>query len=626
MDHTLRILHLEDLPSDAELIERVLRKSGLVYKKLLVDNREDYVKALSSFSPDIVLSDHALPSFSSPEALAILKNGGYNIPFILITSTISEEFAVDIIKQGAADYILKDRLQRLPSAISNAVEINKLEKEKQQFVTELIASSQLMNEVEAIAHFGSFKINLLENTITLSPEAFRILGLEPSKKNIPGELLYNSVHPEDSNNINTRIFSTDNLPKDGVQKFHYRIVDHKGVLKYIYSECRVEGDEAHVALCVKGFIQDVTDIKVAESSLQKSEAHLNTILGNTDTAYVLFTPSKKIISFNNQANELTGELFGKELKEDGYAGDYFAANRMGFISEVFEKATKGENTAYETSILNREGNAKWFYSRWLGIADDHKINFGVMLAISDITERKLAELERERIASDLIKRNNALEQFAFIVSHNLRAPVANIMALTDALTTWNDATPGKDLFLNGLAASAKKLDEVVYDLNHILRVSQRINEQKEIVYFQQLVEDIKLALGSLVSSENVIIKTDFNALMNVYTLKSYLYNIFYTLILNSINFKQPFRSPVIEITSSQNGLQAQLVFKDNGRGINLAKYGKQIFGLYQRFDTSVEGRGMGLCMAKTQVETLGGKIKVESEINKGTAFTVQLPV
>jgi len=169
------------------------------------------------------------------------------------------------------------------------------------------------------------------------------------------------------------------------------------------------------------------------------------------------------------------------------------------------------------------------------------------------------------------------------------------------------------------------LDEVVYDLNHILRVSQRINEQKEIVYFQQLVEDIKLALGSLVSSENVIIKTDFNALMNVYTLKSYLYNIFYTLILNSINFKQPFRSPVIEISSYQNGLQAQLVFKDNGRGINLAKYGKQIFGLYQRFDTSVEGRGMGLCMAKTQVETLGGKIKVESEINKGTAFTVQLP-
>jgi len=188
----------------------------LAYKKLLVDNREDYVKALSSFSPDIVLSDHALPSFSSPEALAILKEGGYNIPFILITSTISEEFAVDIIKQGAADYILKDRLQRLPSAVSNAVETNLLEKEKQQFVTELIASSQLMNEVEAIAHFGSFNINLLANTIKLSPEAYRILGLQPNKKDIPGEFFYNTIHLEDRDGIQAKIFSIGNLPNDSV--------------------------------------------------------------------------------------------------------------------------------------------------------------------------------------------------------------------------------------------------------------------------------------------------------------------------------------------------------------------------------------------------------------------------
>ncbi len=69
-----------------------------------------------------------------------------------------------------------------------------------------------------------------------------------------------------------------------------------------------------------------------------------------------------------------------------------------------------------------------------------------------------------------------------------------------------------------------------------------------------------------------------------------------------------------------------LAFKDNGRGIDLEKYGKKIFGMYQRFDTSVEGRGMGLCMVKTQVETLGGTIRVESTVDKGATFIIELPV
>src|SRR5215217_3364487 len=102
----LKILHLEDLPTDAELINRTLERSGLVYERLLVDNKVDYIKALSEFNPDIILSDHSLPAFNSFEALVLLKESKLNIPFILITATISEEFAVDVMKAGATDYIL----------------------------------------------------------------------------------------------------------------------------------------------------------------------------------------------------------------------------------------------------------------------------------------------------------------------------------------------------------------------------------------------------------------------------------------------------------------------------------------------------------------------------------------
>ncbi|HWB23904.1 MAG TPA: ATP-binding protein [Chitinophagaceae bacterium] len=491
MPQILRILHLEDLKSDAELIERELKKGTFDFEKVLVDNRQSYLEALQGFEPDIVISDHSLPSFNSIEALGLLHELKLDIPFILVTATISEEFAVDMIKMGAADYILKDRLQRLPNAIINAIDKNRLEKER-----------------------------------------------------------------------------------------------------------------------------------------QKSEANLKTIFNNTDTAYVLFTPQQQVVSFNNQAVQFVKDLFGKELKSGSYAADYFSEKRMPFINHAFEAAGKGESVSYENSFFSNNDEVKWYYSRWFGTMNSEKINLGAMLAISDITQRKLSELKMEKMVSDIMQRNNAFEQFAFIVSHNLRSPAANIMALTDMLTNWSegdDDEAEKQAFLKALYMSAKKLDDVILDLNHILRITQRVNEKKEIVYFLQLVNDIQSALEADIKKEAVVINTNFTEVMNIYTLKSYLYSIFFNLISNSINFKRPFTSPVIKITSYPEGSNICLVFNDNGKGIDLAKFGKKIFGLYQRFDNTVDGRGVGLSMVKTQVEALGGTITVESILNKGTTFTIKIP-
>src|SRR5690349_17740786 len=109
MSNRLKILHVEDLHSDAEMVERVLQKSKLQFEKKVVDNRRDFESALSRFHPDIILSDHSLPTFNSLEALTILNQKQLHIPFILVTATVSEEYAVNIMKEGACDYILKDR-------------------------------------------------------------------------------------------------------------------------------------------------------------------------------------------------------------------------------------------------------------------------------------------------------------------------------------------------------------------------------------------------------------------------------------------------------------------------------------------------------------------------------------
>lgn len=121
MDKALKILMLEDLQDDVGLIERTLRKEGMNFSARRVDSQEEFSESLVNFQPDVILSDHALPQFNSLEALKICREKAANIPFILVTGTVSEEFAVSCLKQGADDYVLKSNMVRLPSAIHNAL-------------------------------------------------------------------------------------------------------------------------------------------------------------------------------------------------------------------------------------------------------------------------------------------------------------------------------------------------------------------------------------------------------------------------------------------------------------------------------------------------------------------------
>ena len=134
MDEKLRILLVEDSHEDVVLIEHALKKEEISFISEVVDSKKDYQEKLLAFSPDVVISDHSLPQFNSMEALELFQDyrRDYNpaASFILVTGTVSEEFAVDIMKKGADDYILKDRLRRLPSAVKNASEKNRSREEK----------------------------------------------------------------------------------------------------------------------------------------------------------------------------------------------------------------------------------------------------------------------------------------------------------------------------------------------------------------------------------------------------------------------------------------------------------------------------------------------------------------
>src|SRR5688500_46638 len=130
MEITLKILILEDMLEDVELIERTLKKAGLRFSVRQEDSKEGFINAIRDYNADVILSDHSLPQFDSVEALALVKKAGLPTPFILVTGAVSEEFAVTCLKEGADDYVLKSNLARLPNAIRNALKQKEAEDAK----------------------------------------------------------------------------------------------------------------------------------------------------------------------------------------------------------------------------------------------------------------------------------------------------------------------------------------------------------------------------------------------------------------------------------------------------------------------------------------------------------------
>ncbi|WP_259067231.1 PAS domain S-box protein [Mucilaginibacter sp. X4EP1] len=368
---------------------------------------------------------------------------------------------------------------------------------------------------------------------------------------------------------------------------------------------------------------DITQRMASEEALKISEANLRTIFENTDTAYILFDLELKIVSFNALAQKYSESHNNQTLEVNKAIQDYFTPERWLFITETLKKVAAGEMINYELSYTKSDGFVQWHNVRWLNVKNNEGKNWGFILANKDITEAKSAALERERITADLIQHNNDLEQFTYIISHNLRAPVANIMGLADMLKEHDFDQEVRSEIVERVSRSISNIDVIIQDLNSILQARGAVNEKKETIYFDDVINSIKTSIYNTLVTKNVQFKCSFTEIESIFSIRSYIYSIFYNLSLNSVKYYRTDVPPVITIRSKLVDGEMEICFTDNGKGIDLEKNGEHLFGLYKRFDTTTEGKGMGLFMVKTQVEALGGSIKVKSKLNEGTEFTIR---
>jgi CheY-like chemotaxis protein len=270
MDTRLKILILEDSPEDLDLVERELIRGGIEFTSAVVKKKDEYEKALYEFEPDVILSDHSLPQFNSIEAMQIWKtfqkDRNLTIPFILITGSVSEEFAVQSIKAGADDYILKDRLKRLPTSIKSALDKAKLERERMNYMSEVMAQSALMKEAEHLANFGSWQVDLFTGRHQWSDEAFRIFGFQPGEMDPDYEKFFQYVHPEDKTGLKHVINEAiTTLP---FQECEYRIIDKDRHIKNLHSKILVKRDAQQRAYQLIGFTLDITKQKMQTHALE----------------------------------------------------------------------------------------------------------------------------------------------------------------------------------------------------------------------------------------------------------------------------------------------------------------------------------------------------------------------
>ena len=241
-----------------------------------------------------------------------------------------------------------------------------------------------------------------------------------------------------------------------------------------------------------------------------------------------------------------------------------------------------------------------------------------------LNQKETLEEEVEKRTAELVKYNRQLEQYAFITAHNLRAPVARIMGLGQIIKL-QQSDPEEILdILEKLIGATQELDKVIKDLNRILDLRTVSVEFFTEVDLQSEMALIKENLRMEIEQTGASVLTEFDTIRSVFTIKPYIHSILFNLISNAIKYRNPERPPVIKVSTESSGDMICLSVADNGMGIDLEQHQDMLFQLYKRFHFHVEGRGLGLFLVKTQIESLGGSIKIESEVNKGTTFRVML--
>lgn len=304
----LNVLLVEDRASDAELVLHALRRSGFAPVGTRVDTEADYLAELQP-AFDVIIADYNLPQFDAPRALSLLQSRALDIPFIVVTGTIGDEMAVAVIRQGADDYLLKDRLGRLGEAVRGALSQRRLRQDARRAEAALRASEEQLRSLVANIPDVTWRADAARACLFISPNVERILGLTPEQIcQGSGEAWYARIHHDDVGAVRAAydILFTQQEPFD----IDYRFAAGDG--EWIWLHDRADAIEEHDGVVyADGVCTDITARKHAEDALRRAKEaaeSANRLKSQflSTVSHELRTPLTTIIGFSQLLHRSVG--------------------------------------------------------------------------------------------------------------------------------------------------------------------------------------------------------------------------------------------------------------------------------------------------------------------------------
>jgi PAS domain S-box-containing protein len=433
-----------------------------------------------------------------------------------------------------------------------------------------------------------------------------------------------TVHPDDLDRVAGEVASYS--AEKGRERFShipYRIVCKDGEVKWVDDRTYIRRDEHGNITHYQGIVLDVTASKEAEKALKESEEKFRN-LAERSPNMIFINKKGKVVYANRRCEDIMGYTRDQLYSPDFDFFTLIAPESKDNVRKNYERHLAGEEIEpYEYTLINKAGK------RIDAIISTKLIDYGgdtaLLGIVTDITERKQMEQEREGFIAELEAKNAELERFTYTVSHDLKSPLITIKGFIGLLESdlAKGDTEKLKTDLERISNATDQMKTLMDELLELSRIGRLVNPPESIA-LQQLVRETLESLAGIINDKEVTV--DIPADLPVISGdRMRLLEVYQNVIENAVKFMGDQPKPSIEIGARQDNGETVLYIKDNGIGID-PRYQDKIFSLFEKLDTKMEGTGVGLALAQRIIELHGGRIWVESEgLGKGSTFCFTLP-
>ena len=504
MEEKIKVLILEDLPSDAELAEREVKSVLKNYKTMVADTEQGFIKALENFKPDLIISDYKLPTFDGMKALQITRKKEEYIPFIILTGSMNEETAVECMKAGADDYVIKEHIKRLGPSIINALDKKKIMQERKQAEEALRKSEMKFRNLSESTLMG---IALYQNDywIYANPAAEEISGYTFDE--LKQMKFWEFTAPEYVDLIKERgrARQKGKLVPSG---YEFKIITKQGKEKWVL----LTGNTTELKSGKAGLITvlDITERKWAEEALKTSLQQIEMINANTPNIIWKSDIDKQGNFINTYISEVVDEFLALPKGTINNSWDkyfsYIIPDYLPQINELFKKAiaNPGQLFTFSYEVKKADGKKAWFTSSGRIRVENDKLT--VYGSTADITERKQAETELTKLSTAVTQSPSIIiitdtegnlqygnPKFTEITGYSLEEAIGQNPSilksgyLPDKMykELWETISSGKTW--RGEFHNKKKNGELYWEM---ASVSPVFDEQGNIINYIKVAEDI----------------------------------------------------------------------------------------------------------------------------------------